>query len=623
MHGHGEARRGNGWRWILATAVLALLSSGLRAEVWVTGPSHQVAWPEKAPASSGIWDAGRKTVNLYAARNEYVAFQIVFSGAMKGVNVEKFSLKGPGGKALDQVDLFREHYLLCKVVSQFDARDKPADVVAMAKKYQANGWPREFPEQLVPLNATKYGAPFDVEPEKNEIVWADVFVPEGAAPGEYTASFKAGAETLNVKLTVWNFTLPSVNHFPYWAGMQPEEIAWGWGRSHQKLGEMRDIWNACFQMTHNHRLVMMEGWEYDEAYIKGADRRFYDYTKGTGHTGPFGAGFGNEVISIHGGVYKNYLDLLKRENWFNRAFVYLRDEPNDKEAYDDVRRIGAEVKQTTGGKLMRMVTEQFTPSKPEFGSLEDAVDIFCSGGIPIHQIPEIEKKGKVVWTYNAGHAGGPYVDAPGVALRTHAWAGFVTGSRTWFFWRATYWVDKQCALSREMKRKIYSMADPSSCLTDVWNDPLTFDETKKNGGRYPDRDAIRLNGDGVLLHPGKAVGVDGPIATLRLKNCRQGATDFEYLYLLEKLGKKDVAVAEATKLLGATSAGASSSDGQQSGAVRFNNYDVDGSAWDAARIRLGKVLDGIGETAIRAKVTPWNEYPNPVGSPDYFGGKRY
>jgi len=61
------------------------------------------------------------------------------------------------------------------------------------------------------------------------------------------------------------------------------------------------------------------------------------------------------------------------------------------------------------------------------------------------------------------------------------------------------------------------------------------------------------------------VGIQGAIATVRLKNCRQGAVDFEYLYLLEKMGKKDVALAEAVKLLGSLSGGAVSADGQQSG----------------------------------------------------------
>jgi hypothetical protein len=64
-----------------------------------------------------------------------------------------------------------------------------------------------------------------------------------------------------------------------------------------------------------------------------------------------------------------------------------------------------------------------------------------------------------------------------------------------------------------------------------------------------------------------------------------------------------------------------SSDGQMS-ENRFP-YDPEGDKWDAARVRLGNLLDQIGEQAIRQKVAPWNEYPNPVGHPSVLNGKRY
>ena len=54
---------------------------------------------------------------------------------------------------------------------------------------------------MVPLNAKKYGAPFDVAAGKNEVVWVDIFVPENALSGEYTGSVKAGGKTL--KLVLW------------------------------------------------------------------------------------------------------------------------------------------------------------------------------------------------------------------------------------------------------------------------------------------------------------------------------------------------------------------------------------------------------------------------------------
>jgi len=40
-------------------------------------------------------------------------------------------------------------------------------------------------------------------------------------------------------------------------------------------------------------------------------------------------------------------------------------------------------------------------------------------------------------------------------------------------------------------------------------------------------------GDGSLLYPGAKVGVDGPVASIRLKLIREGLEDVEYLRLLE------------------------------------------------------------------------------------------
>jgi hypothetical protein len=49
--------------------------------------------------------------------------------------------------------------------------------------------------------------------------------------------------------------------------------------------------------------------------------------------------------------------------------------------------------------------------------------------------------------------------------------------------------------------------------------------------RYPD-------GDGFLAYPGKPVGVDGPVSTIRLEQIRQGLQDYEALSLLAELTAK-------------------------------------------------------------------------------------
>ena len=592
---------------------LAPANLSMAGDIWIVGPSHKVARNERMPAAhSEIYNPATKTVNLFAARNEYVAFQIVYAGDVPGVDLGAISIANIGC-----IEAFREHFLPAPIVSQWSARVKPFDAVKLAESYQAAGYPREFPEQMVPLKATRYGAPFDVAPGSNEVIWVDVFVPEDAKPGEYDGSFKTAGQRFNIHLTVWNFALPAVSHFPQWAQTHPENIAWGFGKQEKTVGEIAQVHDAFYQMAHNHRLVLMEEWMWNGQVTAN---KFDTYASGNGFAGPFGKGFGFEVIPVLGNGMKPMLDA---GNYYNRAFGMNKDEPAGVAAYRAVLATGAELKKAYGGKLRRFVTKMYNPPDNGGVKLEDEIDIFCSGATSPELIPELEKQGKVVWTYNEGYAGGPYIDAPGPAMRSQAWAGFVSGARCWYFWQACYWADWQCKGSVR-KTTLKGAADPSQLLGDLWGNALTFDETQKKGGHYPEKNALRLNGDGVLFYPGHGIGIEGPIAGFRLKNLRQGATDFEYLYLLEKMGKKDVALAEAAKIVGVPASSPAGED-QGSGPAggKFVNYDFNGANWDAARIRMGRILHGIGDAALRAKINPYNQYPNPVGSPDYYGGARY
>ena len=45
---------------------------------------------------------------------------------------------------------------------------------------------------------------------------------------------------------------------------------------------------------------------------------------------------------------------------------------------------------------------------------------------------------------------------------------------------------------------------------------------------------IRFNGEGALFYPGEDAGIEGPVASIRLKNLRDGMEDYEYFALLDK-----------------------------------------------------------------------------------------
>ena len=74
---------------------------------------------------------------------------------------------------------------------------------------------------------------------------------------------------------------------------------------------------------------------------------------------------------------------------------------------------------------------------------------------------------------------------------------------------------------------------------DVWTNPATYGEGKH-----------QFNGEGSLFYPGADAGIAGPVASIRLKQIREGLEDYEYLKLLADHGQKAVANEMAKRLAG-------------------------------------------------------------------------
>jgi hypothetical protein len=65
-----------------------------------------------------------------------------------------------------------------------------------------------------------------------------------------------------------------------------------------------------------------------------------------------------------------------------------------------------------------------------------------------------------------------------------------------------------------------------------------------NGALQQGKKGICFYGEGSLVYPGRAAGYDGIVPTIRLKALRDAIEDYDYLAILEHLGK--AAEAEAT-----------------------------------------------------------------------------
>ena len=78
----------------------------------------------------------------------------------------------------------------------------------------------------------------------------------------------------------------------------------------------------------------------------------------------------------------------------------------------------------------------------------------------------------------------------------------------------------------------------------------------------------------MLVYPGEDVGVQGTVPSLRLKWIRKGVEDYEYIELMKKAGKGNVALELARQV------------GQD-----FRHWNADLAVLFVVRKRMGEALD--------------------------------
>lgn len=453
---------------------------------------------------------------LKAARNEFEPFQIVVRAGeegLKGVNVEITDLRDEGGHVLSRrnLTLYREHYLQV-------AKPTP-------KSKEGAGW---YPDALVPFlnpidgtplrNARFAAAPFDVAPNHNQPVWVDLFAPKEAAPGNYSGTVTVTAQgqpavTVPLRLTVWNFTLPDAPSMRSNFGGFGQRIA----EAHQlKAGapEFRALERRYAEAMAAHRLcppipnyllpkVQPDG-SIDPAETHAALKEWIEQLHVTGF--PLNLQ-GRDPLGKDRERSVKYLQAmyayLKTNGWEKLAYIYVLDEPNDAAAYEEVRQRAKLIHEAQPGVKV-LCTEQPTPQKPDWGTLVGSVDIW----VPLW--PLFEEKagaerlaaGEELWSYTAlcqGEKGKdtPFweLDFPLLNFRIPAWISWRYGMTGLLYWTTVYW----------------------GKAGDVWTNPLTYNQ---------------FNGEGSLFYPGADAGFAGPVASMRLKQIREGMEDYEYLKLL-------------------------------------------------------------------------------------------
>jgi hypothetical protein len=519
--------------------------AGIR-HVWAVHDGEKIerdARGHPARQRNAAWDG--RTIRVFGARNEIVAFQVIVEAGASGIerlgaalprlalpSGEAVVYRPPAADPTDSVDrpiqIFAVHYMHVAMPSHASwvyTRGSPA------APRNPTGWK---PVQLVPEHARRGGLPTAVAAEQTQAIWIEVYTGRNRPAGTYRGSVEITADgdrrTIPVEFELFDFDLPdqnSMHSMLYYDGGQPEQY------------HGRTLDPAYHRLAHRHRVELVHA--YDERTLPLVWGRFSgsDFTRDQGYEGP-GEGVGNVLAprSFYGpgqGFDERTTAWQQSDAWmaFLRArlpgaitFLYMPDEPRPP-AYPRIRRIAEHIHANPGqGRTLPIfVTSEYVDG------LAGSIDIWCSGprGFRLDRVAAERAAGRQYWFYNGGRpaAGAIVIDAPATDARATIWAAFKHEVGVYFYWHAVHW--------RHNSQK------PRDRNQNVWAESITFDNRAQPGRSLDDQGYI--HGDGVLIYPGEDRvheaedrGVPGPVATVQLANFRRGLQDHQYLTLARSLG---------------------------------------------------------------------------------------
>ena len=506
--------------------------------------------------ANAVWSAPAKTVSLKAARNEFVAFQVIAEAAepVSGIHVRFSGLTGPNGSRIEgkYAAVFKEWYVRVRQATSGYERSSLGP-----------GW---YPDALMPQRPAHLfsGFPFsipdlynNIPDQKNQAVWIDIFVPyeRGAAPpgryrGDLEVTWKGGSDSVHVALDVWDFALPQENHLP-------GDI---WNGSMRDMPPDQEL--AYYQLARQHRFLPLIYAYRPKVKISGTnvsldwteyDRRLAPYLDGSAYTaarGYWGPGHGLPVdhvmlpfnnekggddthvwpMALPGGkrtpeyeaVWKEagrqvraHLDQNPRwRNVTKIAFLDGLDESYNEPAYEKMLYYGKLLHEAMGrGWFKYRVDGGY--SRPVMERLSREVELWVchTEDFSIDDVDYFREKGVSTWFYgpmiyeqkkNGGCGSNTFLDLDLLVNRGIGWVGWK--------YRAG-WVEWEFD----------------------WNAFAAWYEAEN----YKDRPDRIYNGSGQLIYRGAVMNYGKPVPSIRLKAQRRGLQDYEYFWLLaQKTGNR-------------------------------------------------------------------------------------
>lgn len=545
--------------------------------------------PEQAPSyltRNHLWDAEKKTIDLHAARNEIVAFQMLFHGRARQVRA---ALKLDGQPPLSY----------------------------------ALGWMRCVATEngLLPDPVVTLDRPLDIPPaderianQVNTSLLCELYIPHDIAAGTRHGTLilqsESGSLRIAVNLQIWNFTLPDFLSF------LPEMNCYGLPTNEGAYYRLAQVHRTVLnRLPYSQRGTMADGcaprWDGRDLDWSAWDRRFGPYLDGSAF---------RDVPRSNVPLECFYLPL--HENWPMPIDPNYNGDPWADRAFTEPYR-------RTQIEVTRKIAEHFA----ERGWHDTIFQIY------LNNKNSFKKRG---WSRGSS----PWIlDEPAHfqdfwALR---WFGGLyhegltgTSSSVKMLFRCDIsrpqWqrdlldgVLDYAVVGRAMRRYQRLVMDrkqelgqvvleygstnpiqasnmqPAAWCVDAWSlgcDGVLPWQTVGRSDSWKKADTLSL------FYPGEYVGQKQPVASIRLKAYRRGQQDVEYLTLLTKVtGQPRWAVEQRVRELLQLAGNWKSTEftgGEDAGRVQYDRLKPQ-DLW-ALRMQVGQTLSATGPAAVRRLV---------------------
>lgn len=528
------------------------------AAVWIVDDAHDLAADTEPLPESEVYSASRGSVELLAAINETVAFQLCLRTADPPAgpfDVRVSDLVGATGRLASgaAVSLYRAHYTrIATFDSWYPARTGRSAV------------PRDVPDILVPWDAPRGGGPIRLDQPRTEIVWIDVHVPPTTAPGVYTGRVEVGFPgagepvfSSGVRLTVAPVAIPSERTLPLLCRIDPRDLLAAhldWPRlpaeetrvlpdtpSHQAAKRLLD---ATMRLFHEHRATPL--------LFAGFPK--YQLT-------------GERSVAIDWEPYDRLVaDWLDGDAFPDRVGLARWVFPVS-EAYPDAQRNGG-FESARYARLLAAYLEECRQHFAQKGWLERSFTRFTPPGELSDSA--IERVRRTIGIVRQSESNLPVMaHLPASSLRALGWFNAPTaslpdvdiwapparwfepealqhqrslGKQAWFIpdlppYSASLAIEAPAADARIISWQAYRYGADA-----VWIEHAA--ELARAGSAGPGA------GGDALVYAGSDYGlIDQPVPSIRLKRLRRGLLDHSLLRLLERRGKPALAARTAEQLV--------------------------------------------------------------------------